>query len=321
MKRIITIICILLVFVVSFSSCSGKVPDGMREVKLYFADSSRTSLVCETAHMAREDFSDRVTLVKSVMKKLLSGPTVPENISIIPDGVTLRGVSLSSFDPTTVNIDLGGDYYESLSREGLASVELLARYSIICTLCQFENIKKIKFYINGKDMCSSFGEGDIIAPMGSEKIMMDSPSGKEAKTEKFVTLYFTDRKSRKLYPETRKAVMTDNSVEKTVITELIKGPVSDDYYNTIPEDVELISVETAEEVCFVNFSKTFINGFESGSQKEKIAVYSVVNSLTRIAGIEKVQILIDGKKPENDVNQLFSTPLERNENIVAENII
>ena len=164
------------------------------------------------------------------------------------------------------------------------------------------------------------GNGDIILPMGSEKIMTDSPSGEGSRTEKFVTLYFTDKKSKQLYPETRKVVMTDNSIEKTVITELIKGPVSDDYYATVPRDAELISIETAEEVCFVNFSGEFISGFERGSSKEKTAVFSVVNSLTRIAGIEKVQILIDGKKPEEDVNQLFSTPLERNESIMK-NII
>ncbi|MBE7049750.1 MAG: hypothetical protein E7394_03145 [Ruminococcaceae bacterium] len=318
MRKLISSLCLCLVFVLTLSSCSGNIPDGMREVKLYFTDSSHTSLVYETVHISKEDFSDRVTLVKSVMEKLLLGPSSQEYGAIIPESVTLRGVSLSQSDPTTVNVDLGGDYYESLSQEGNASGELLARYSIICTLCQFENIKKVKFYVNGKDMCDSFGNGDIILPMGSEKIMTESPTGEGTQTEKFVTLYFTDKKGKKLYAETRKAVMSDNSVEKTVITELIKGPVSDDYYETIPSNTELISIETTEEVCFVNFTSEFTRGFESGSAKEKTIVYSVVNSLTRISGIEKVQILIDGKKPEEDKNQLFSVPLERDESILAE---
>ncbi|MBR5508226.1 MAG: GerMN domain-containing protein [Clostridia bacterium] len=318
MKKLTVILSLCLAFVIIFSSCSGKIPEGMREVKLYFTDSSHTSLVCETVHISKDDFSDRVTLVKSVMERLLSGPTNKEYSAIIPASITLRGVSLSQYDPTTVNIDLGGDYYESLSSSGSVSEELLSRYSIICTLCQFENIKKVKFYVNGKDMCDSFGEGDIILPMGSEKIMTDSPAEEGSNTEKFVTLYFTDKKGKKLYAETRKAVMSDNSIEKTVIKELIKGPVSDDYCAIIPENTQLLSIETTEEVCFVNFTGTFIEGLETGSAKEKTAVYSVVNSLTRIAGIEKVQILIDGKKPEEDKNQLFSVPLERDESIMAE---
>lgn len=320
MKKLLQVIALALTFVILFASCSGKTPDGKREVKLYFADSSRTSLVYEIVHIDKEDFSDKQSLVKSVMDKLLQGPSSPENSSVIPQGITLRGVSLSSADPTTVNVDLGGDYYESLSHDGLSSVELLARYSIICTLCQFENIKRVKFYVNGKDMCDSMGKGEIIQPMGSERIMTDSPSGESSKTEKFVTLYFTDKKGKQLYPETRKVVIADNSIEKTVVAELIKGPVSDDYRSPINEETEIISIETAEEVCFVNLSGKFISGYESGSYKEKTAVYCVVNSLTRIAGIDKVQILIDGKKPEEDVSQLFSIPLERNEAIMAENV-
>ena len=142
MRKLISSLCLCLVFVLTLSSCSGNIPDGMREVKLYFTDSSHTSLVYETVHISKEDFSDRVTLVKSVMEKLLLGPSSQEYGAIIPESVTLRGVSLSQSDPTTVNVDLGGDYYESLSQEGNASGELLARYSIICTLCQFENIIK-----------------------------------------------------------------------------------------------------------------------------------------------------------------------------------
>ncbi len=318
MKKTTIALSLCIVFVLIFSSCSGKVPDGMREVKLYFTDSSRTSLVYETVHIEKEVFSDRVTLLESVMEKLLSGPSSPGYNGIIPQSVDLRGVSLSADDPTTVNIDLGGDYYESLSQSGNVSEELLSRYSIICTLCQFENIKKVRFFVDGKDMCDSFGKGEIIPPMGSEKIMTDSPSAEGSQTEKFVTLYFTDKKGKKLYAETRKASMSDNSIEKTVITELIKGPVFDDYYETIPENTELLGIETTEGVCFVNFTGGFIDGIQSGSYREKILVYSVVNSLTRISGIEKVQILIDGKKPEEDKNQLFSVPLERNENIIAE---
>lgn len=318
MKKLILPLSLSLVFLLLFSSCSVKIPEGMREVKLYFTDSSRTSLVYETVHIAKEDFANRETLVKSVTEKLLSGPASQGFAPIIPQSVTLRGVSLSHEDPTTVNIDLGGDYYESLWETGNSSEELLARYSIICTLCQFENIKKVRFFVNGKDMCDYFGKGEIIPPMGSEKIMTESPTGEGTQTEKFVTLYFTDKKGKKLYAETRKAVMSDNSVEKTVVTELIKGPVSDDYRETVPENTGLISIETTEGVCFVNFTSEFTQGFESGSDKERTIVYSVVNSLTRISGIEKVQILIDGKKPEEDKNQLFSVPLERDESILAE---
>lgn len=319
MKKTAIYICFAIIVSLLFTACAPSVPAGQKAIELYFVTASRDSLASETGYISENDFKNTKTLVGAVMDKLLAGPSNPEYKSIIPDGVTLRGVSESKTDYGTVNIDLGGEFYKKLSDDSsLASDELLARYSIICTLCQFENIRKIKFYINGEDLRASGGKGDIVQPMGSDNVLVNSPSSVETQTEKFVTLYFTDKNGKKLYPETRKATMADSSLEKTIVTELIRGPVSEDLQRTLVPSAELVSIETTEEVCFVNLSAASMSKIESGSDEERVAVYSIVNSLTRVAGIEKVQILIDGKKPEKDVHQLFSTPLERNQSIINE---
>jgi len=311
-------ICLFLVIALSLCGCSSDNPSGQSAVELYFVNSARDALVTETVYIPESDFSTTKTLVYAVMERLLDGPSSAEHSRIIPKGVTLKGFSQSKTDYGTVNIDLGGNFYQKKSEKVLASDELLARYSIICTLCQFENIRKVKFFVNGEEMKTLSGKGDIVQPMGSDSILTDSPSGFEAQTEKFITLYFTDDVGKKLFSETRKATMTDSSLEKTIVNELIKGPVSENLEQTLPEKTKLISIETTEEVCFVNLSKDSLAKIERGSQKERLAVYSIVNSITRIAGIEKVQILIDGKKPENDEGRLFSAPLEHNESIIKE---
>ena len=48
-----------------------------------------------------------------------------------------------------------------------------------------------------------------------------------------------------------------------------------------------------------------------------MTVYAIVNSLTELDDIKKVQFLIDGQKVENYGSVIFSEPFERNENIVA----
>ena len=118
----------------------------------------------------------------------------------------------------------------------------------------------------------------------------------------------------KIKPATNYGVIGDtNSVKDDCLNTFVQT-----IWGKLPENTELLGIETTEGVCFVNFTGGFIDGIQSGSYREKTLVYSVVNSLTRISGIDKVQILIDGKKPEEDKNQLFSVPLERNENILAE---
>lgn len=84
-----------------------------------------------------------------------------------------------------------------------------------------------------------------------------------------------------------------------------------------PANAKLLSVETKDSVCFVNFSKEFLNKRADGESEEIITVYAIVNSLTELDDITKVQFLIEGQKVENYGDMIFSQPFERNENIIA----
>lgn len=313
------ITALLLAIILIFSSgCTPDKGSDSIEVDLYFSNATKDSLAVQKAIIQKPDMTDTVTLVKKLMSLLLSGPTAEGYRALIPEGTLIRGVSLSDEELGTVNIDLSKEYYNKTEKNTPPSEELLARYSIISTLCQFDDIKKVKLYVDGKDMYSSSGKDDILPSMGASSVMINSPSSIETKTEKFVTLYFTDKNGVYLYPETRKATMTDNSLEKTVVNELIRGPVSNEYFRTFSDSAQLVSIETTENVCFVNFSVGFLSGTDKDTYSEKTAVYSVVNSLTRLPQIEKVQILIDGKKPEKDVYQLYSTPLGRDDSMIID---
>ncbi len=316
MKKIISIILISVMLACLTCSCADKSRGSYVDVSLYFSNSSKDSLVTEKASVDEFLRKDTVGFVRKIMKLLLEGPKTEGYKAVIPSDVKLKGVSLEKEEEGTVNIDLSKEYLSLRKKDSPHSDELLARYSIICTLCQFEEIKKVKIYIDGKDMLALSGDNEILSAMGSNNIMIDSPSSVDTKTEKFVTLYFTDKNGVNLYPETHKATMADNSLEKTVVNELIRGPVSGSYARTFPESVQLISVETTGGICFVNFSGAFMPK-EDDSFSQRTAVYSVVNSLTRLPDIEKVQILIDGKKPEKDEYQLFSIPLERDESMIV----
>lgn len=317
MKKLICLILISVMVVSLFSGCSEKGKDSLMSVNLYFSNSEKDSLVTEEVKLDAFLRKDTVGLARKIMKLLLKGPKTEGYKAVIPQDVKLRGVSIEKGEDGIINVDLSKEYLKSKGKDFSRSEELLARYSIICTLCQFEEIKKVKIYIDGKDMLALSGDNEILSAMGSNNIMIDSPSSVDTKTEKFVTLYFTDKNGVNLYPETHKATMTDNSLEKTVVNELIRGPVSGGYVRTFPESVQLISVETTGGVCFVNFSASFMPKDNDDSFTQRTAVYSVVNSLTRLPDIEKVQILIDGKKPEKDEYQLFSIPLERDETMIV----
>ncbi|UKI38070.1 MAG: GerMN domain-containing protein [Clostridiales bacterium] len=106
-------------------------------------------------------------------------------------------------------------------------------------------------------------------------------------------------------------------MKKTVITELMKGPTDKSLRSTIPDGTKLLSVETKDGICFVNFSQEFVSKHSGGSAGEYMTVYSIVNSLTELEHIQKVQFLVDGNKLEVFKHMVFNEPFERDASIIS----
>jgi len=115
-----------------------------------------------------------------------------------------------------------------------------------------------------------------------------------------VTLYFTSLEDNQAYlvKETREVKNLDENIYKTIIEELIKGPVSQDLYPTIPPDSVVNSVELSNGLAIVDFNLRIITNYEDiphSSTTESMAIYSIVNTLTKFEEIEMVKITIEGK--------------------------
>ena len=136
----------------------------------------------------------------------------------------------------------------------------------------------------------------------------------ENKTE--LVLYFADKQAM-LVPETRSVELNGRSREQAVVEELVEGSENKDTIRVIPKNTGIISVNTEDGICTVDLSGEFMSVSGSGSASDTAAVYSVVNSLTELDGIEKVQFLIEGEKTELFGDFLFDEPFERNESLIA----
>ncbi|MTV48661.1 hypothetical protein GJ688_06660 [Heliobacillus mobilis] len=129
--------------------------------------------------------------------------------------------------------------------------------------------------------------------------------------EQTLTLYFADPKGQNLISEKRVIAKT-GSVARAAIQELIKGPnIQSKGIPTIPAGTRLLDINVKEGLCTVNFSKELQKNHQGGSAGETMTVYSIVNTLTQYPSIEKVQILVEGKKIESlaghmDVSQAMA---------------
>ncbi len=174
---------------------------------------------------------------------------------------------------------------------------------------------RVRLRIDGKDMVGPGGE-----PLGDMRPAVLDEKGRPVpgRTMKAV-LYFSDSDAMYLVGEPREIEIPSGvSAEEAVIDELLAGPRTDDLWGAIPDDTKLLSVETKSGVCTVNFSKEFIENSPGGTAAERMAIYSVVNTLTELDWIEKVQFLVEGKKEEIYTHAIFDEPFSRDESIIAE---
>ncbi len=129
-----------------------------------------------------------------------------------------------------------------------------------------------------------------------------SPAPGEAPVR--ITLYFSDGRGEKLVPEEREATGKGDPLGETVVRELIRGPKKNGLLKTIPEGTRLVRFSVAGGLARVDFSREIQTRHWGGSSGEIMTVYSVVNSLAGLEGINKVQFLVEGKKVETLVGHM-----------------
>lgn len=302
------VLCILTIIFTMFFMCScinniteseGKLT---KEADLYFSNSEYNDVFKEkrtVAYDREEDF------IKALFNEILSGPSDVNGRAVVPAGTSLLDFGMDGY---VLNLNLSKEFlnYEG---EQSKSAELLARYSIVKTMCGCQNVEKVHFFVDGEELLNSSG-----APVGDlgESDIVFSFGGSENLTEKYVTLYYANSEFDKLVLRRKKVQVAENSIEKTIVTELLTKPDDNKLYSAIPKDTKVISVETKAEICFVNLSGEFVENFEGGSAAAEMAIYSIVNSLTELPDIDKVQFLIDSVKVDVFGDFIFSDPFERN---------
>ena len=118
-----------------------------------------------------------------------------------------------------------------------------------------------------------------------------SDSGTNAKTVK-VTLFFANEDNSALKQEEREVQVVDGAILKACVEALIDGPAGKGLRQTVPEGTVLRGISIKDKVATVDLSKEFLH---TEGLSEVVARLSVVNTLTKINGIEKVRLHIEGE--------------------------
>ena len=105
------------------------------------------------------------------------------------------------------------------------------------------------------------------------------------------------------------------SKEKMIVEKLMQGPESG-AYPTINPNANLLGVTIKDDICYVNFDSTFLNG--EYDILPKLTIYSIVNSLVEGTEATQVQITINGESKAKYMGTVdLSQPLKENLELVA----
>ncbi len=122
-------------------------------------------------------------------------------------------------------------------------------------------------------------------------------SGAKKQGSRTITVYFPDDNGMKLLGEQR--TISAQTPCQSAVEELLAGPQQKGESAIFPRHVKLLSAEVKDGVAKVNFSRELKQDFVGGSTGEEMLVGSLVNTLTQLDGVKKVQILVEGKPIES----------------------
>lgn len=119
-----------------------------------------------------------------------------------------------------------------------------------------------------------------------------------------VSLYFKDAEKDELVTEARliDAKLLINEPYTLLLTMLIQGPQNDKNKAIIPSNTIINKVELNGDVLEIDLSEAFIKEFEGNDEQKKLAIHSMLNTLTQLNEVNKIRILINGEKDKGFEN-------------------
>lgn len=202
-----------------------------------------------------------------------------------------------------VNIDFDAGYFDATQTD-----MILRRAAVTRTLCNLEGVEGVTFTVDDVPIVDS--NGNAIGIMTPDSFLENDGAQINTFERADLHLFFADESGQNLVEAIRSLVYSSNiPLERIVVERVIAGPIAPRAYPVCDDTVNIISVTTQDGICYVDLGKEFLNKTKNVS--DKVLIYSLVNSLTQLPNINKVQFMIEGDTNAKLGEMDLSVPLER----------
>ncbi len=208
--------------------------------------------------------------LEAIVEALNSMPQDPELECAFPEDVRIESVSLSSGEAT---VNMSKDYLYVSGRE-----MLLAESAIVLSLSTLDQVCSVNISCMGNTMSQGLVAEDYV-----------EADGLCGSYERSLKLYLPNGSYEFLEPETVQSFETEgDSIVEAMLEEIFRG------IGGGVEKTTLISFDLTDGICRIELSQDFYGNEPADSSKGRLVVYSVVNSLCRIPGVDSVTITVEG---------------------------
>ena len=297
---IAVLLAALLIFLINMDFSKFKM-----DVDLYFLNEDSTGIEAERREIKCKDQLDAIN---KIIEEMFKGPKTAKKNKIISSDTKAQNVTY----------DGEGDVIVDFSEEYLTgdpSRNTLETYAVTKSLCSSGIVSRVKVTVNGEEIVNQ--DGSVMDYIEASDINIET---EEFSSElRDVVLYFADSTGTGLVREERTIKIIDQQpIEQYIINELINGPDSSDLRRLLSDETSLVSATVQDNICYLNFMSDFIKENAGDEMHERLVIASIVNSLTELNTISRVQFYMDGKRVDNFGSVNIKGYISRDTSIIRE---
>lgn len=310
MKIKIQLVFVLIILALLGTGCGSSEKDTEKQYEIYYLDRDENNIVALPYETVTPK-AEKEFLAKELLMQL---ETQTEDINYKPVIVDFT-VKDCIIHESQITLNFSQEY-EMLD----FTKEVLVRAAIVKTLTQVEGIELIKIQVEGRDLADSTGKA--VGVMSADTFIDNTGEDMKKYEEVTLTLYFSNITGDQLIKVNRTMRYNTNiALEKLVVEQLVYGPVEQKgrednmlVFPTLNPEIKIISVNIKDGICYVNLNNTFLT--LTNNVTADVAIYSLVNSLTELPGVLKVQLAVDGETEVKLGDKTLSALFERNLDLI-----
>ena len=303
MKKILWNILCIVMLLFCMTGCNKKNEEADLGFRVYYVNKQETKTVAEPYECEAKTTEDLIIELLAVLE------TDPKNTELKKPVDSKVNILAYTFEGGQLMIDFDENYHQAD-----APKEVLCRAAIVRTMCQITGVDFVSFLVSGEPLLDS--NHQPVGVMTAETFIDNTGNEINTYEKANLKLYFANTADTALVSTTETIAYSSNiSMEKLITEQVLAGPSVQEVNPTITPTTKILGVTIKDGICYLNLSEDFLT--LSYPVSEEMVIYSLVNSLTELPNVNKVQISIDG---ESDMlfgdHILMSTIFERNLEIV-----